>query len=227
MKAATWIDGHWLYVYGGMSEGRAKETTYDDLWKIDLRDRNKWELVFEARPHDWKGDESDEDDDDDDDDEEDEEEDVEDGEDEGESGSDAEEGKGAVAGAGDEKATASRHARGHGQGSNKDATRIRDLRSKLGLEDVSMTPQTGERLGQFFSRTADKWIGDYLAHHMIEGERIEGKQLRRKAFELAKSRYDEIWPTLEELYELEDEQRKQEEEAAKSKRRTGVKSKGR
>jgi hypothetical protein len=38
---------------------------------------------------------------------------------------------------------------------------------------------------------------------MRAGERIEGKDLRRRAFALARERYDALWPALTELAELE------------------------
>lgn len=226
MKPALWADGHWLYVLGGMAEGRVREITYDDMWRIDLRDRLKWECVFAARPHDWKGDVSDDEESEGSDEEDDEEDD--DSEESGgesgggESGSEGEAARtpSATAGAG---AGMAKHARGRTHGSSADASRIRELRATLGLEDASCTPQPGEKLMAFYTRTGEKWLASYIEHHMVEGERAEGKQLRRKAFGLARARYDEVWPTLEELFELEEEQRKMEEQAMldKKSRRPG------
>ena len=50
---------------------------------------------------------------------------------------------------------------------------------------------------------------------MREGERIAGKEVRRRAFALARSRYDEVYPIIAELNELEEAQRAHEAEAAR------------
>lgn len=231
MKAAAWVEGHWLYLYGGLWEGKSREHTLDDAWRIDLREREKWECLLPARPHDWKGedsdDEGDDDDEEDDEDDEDEEGDDEEEEESDEEGADGSGDEGAAAGAGEASAM-SRLGRGRGRGGvSKEEERIRRLRDKLGLEDASTTPAPGERMGDFFSRTGDAWVATYISRHLAEGERIEGKELRRKAFGLARARYDELWPTLSELYELEEVQRQLEaaraqQAASKKKGRAGA-----
>lgn len=45
------------------------------------------------------------------------------------------------------------------------------------------------------------------ALRVAAGERIDGKALRKKAFALARGRYDEVYPTLCELREAEEVQR--------------------
>ena len=85
LRAQTWVDGHWLYVFGGLREeplpGRAAaaarrlksagkelptgavegdvEVTLDDVWRIDLRDRvGGWVPLVEGnwRRQVWRGD---------------------------------------------------------------------------------------------------------------------------------------------------------------------------
>lgn len=214
MKAVTWVDGHTLFVFGGMNEGRTRETTMDDAWRVDLRDRVRWECLLPATPHAWLGDASDDDKDDEDDgdsndDDDDDDEDEEDEEDGGEA-DDAEAATPSAAGAA---------RRPRGRGVTKEAARIRELRDRLGMEDAGVTPQAGEKLRDFFARTGDVWVARLLAADVIrEGERIDGRTIRRKAFELARARYDELWPALQELFELEEQQRELEARAA---RRTG------
>ena len=54
MKAAAWVSGHWLHIFGGLWEGASRETTLDDAWRIDLRSRARWELLLPARAHEWR-----------------------------------------------------------------------------------------------------------------------------------------------------------------------------
>jgi hypothetical protein len=122
-----------------------------------------------------------------------------------------------------------RHGRGHGSSGvgagGAEGARLRALRDRLGLEDAGVTPQPGEELRDFFARTGARWVATYVAGGgLAEGERIEGKALRRRAFALARARYDELWPTLEELFELEAEQQRREALAAGSRggRRPGA-----
>jgi hypothetical protein len=105
---------------------------------------------------------------------------------------------------------------------SKEAARARDLRNQLGLEDASLTPQPGEELGAFFVRTADVWVARYLASGAIkEGTRVTGKALRRAAFGPARARYEEVWPLLVELHDVEEAQRAMEQEAAEEAGRAG------
>jgi hypothetical protein len=53
------------------------------------------------------------------------------------------------------------------------------------------------------------------AARLKEGERLVGKEIRRRAFRLARQRYEEVWPTLAELAEMEAAQREQEAELAR------------
>ena len=221
MKASMWVDGHWLHVFGGMFEGRQRETTLDDHWRIDLRERNSWQCLDAARPHEWRGDESEDDSGDDDADGSNEDHDSDrsadessDSNDDGSSRSSVERGaghSGSKAAAISAAATReSRFARGNAGG--KDGALIRQLREKLGLEDPLTTPLPGEELRTFFARTTETWVAAVVRNgHIVAGERVEGKQLRRRAFELARTRYDALWPTLVELHELEQRQREQEE----------------
>lgn len=218
MKASMWIEGHWLYVLGGLSEGKQRETTWDDMWRIDLRERHGWECVLAARPHEWRGDASDDEgeDDEDDDDEDEDGSDDDDGssdEDGSDSGSDDDGLSSALRGA-SVSGDAARHARGFGRG-GKELARIRQLRDRLGLEDAAVTPLPGEELRTFFYRTCKAWVDLWVRLHLKPDELIVGKDLRRRAFGLAKERYEAVWPQLQELFELEAEQRLLEAERAK------------
>jgi hypothetical protein len=45
-----------------------------------------------------------------------------------------------------------------------------------------------------------------------EGEKVLGKEVKRRAFKLARGRYEEVWPQLAELYEMEQAQQEFEKE---------------
>ena len=237
MKANMWVDGHRLFIYGGMFEGRQRETTLDDLWMLDLRDRTAWQELLPARPHAWKGDDSDDEEEEDDDDDDDE-----DGgrstgsdssgggassDDNGLDGSDSSpEGssssKSTLKTGPSPSAAAGDHSNKSGRRGAKDNVRLRQLRDQLGVEDVETTPQPGEDLRAFFARTGDTWVRRYVAEQLTSGDRIEGKHLRRRAFDVARARYDSVWPLLANLYEMEEQQRALEREMeARSRSRRG------
>jgi hypothetical protein len=79
----------------------------------------------------------------------------------------------------------------------------------LGLGDPMTTPAPKESLEAFFRRTASNWVT--TAGATLEGGAVlPGKELRRLAFGQARARYDELWPVMEELNELEVEQERME-----------------
>ena len=195
MKAQMFIDGHQLYVYGGLVEDRSLEVTLDDLWCIDLRTRHEWTPVLPGSMHlrEWKGDDdraagdsdgssgSGSDDDDDDD---------------GSDGSDDDGDDGDERKAADDVYDMTLRER---------QKRIKQLRDTHNLGDTDHTPGQGERLADFFRRTVGSWV-QKVAASLAPGEKVQGKQLRRKAFLLAKARFDDLYLILEELSELESEQ---------------------
>jgi hypothetical protein len=75
----------------------------------------------------------------------------------------------------------------------------------LGLADPTTTPVAGETLSEFFRRTVASWSAT-VGLTLGEGDRLTGKELRRRAFALAQARFEELWPVLEEMNELEQEQ---------------------
>ncbi len=67
-----------------------------------------------------------------------------------------------------------------------------------------------EALEAFFRRTASTWVTAAGLALSESGGVVGGKDLRRAAFGLARARYEELWPMLEEMNELEAEQEKME-----------------
>lgn len=186
-KPGLWVVGNTLFLYGGLREGREREVTMDDMWQLDLVRRVEWVQILAGTVAAWRGEESDAEEDDED----------------GEGGDDEDD---------DEAAELSPEARAAIE-AEQTATRdrIRVLRRTLDVGDAGKTPLASEKMRDFFARTVSSWV-DVAASELAEGERLQGKQLRRRAFGYARRRYDELWPVLEELNELEAEQTRLETE---------------
>jgi hypothetical protein len=246
IRSGMWCSGNWLYIYGGLREETVKfpkistlsfgssakkastaslekEITLDDMWRIDLRERTHWEMLLPGtmHTHAWREEpESDDDEEEDegedgeeeeeeeegDDDEEDEEEDEDDKEREEEKESGVIEG-------------GSRFHRAAHSKLSPEAVRLRLLRDKLALEEPERTPLHTEELRDFFARTQEFWIGEWLGSGSIKnGTVLAGKEVRHKAFKLSKGRYEQCWDLISELREAE-EAVKAVEEAAEAERK--------
>jgi Domain of unknown function (DUF4110)/Kelch motif/Galactose oxidase, central domain len=216
MKASMFTTGHNLFVFGGLNETATREVTLNDLWKLDLRDRSKWQELLPATEHVWKGDESDDDDDEDDG--------SSDGSESDEDGSSNDDDEDAASSSEEEEKTKAKPMASARGKSRIGMEKILQLRDQLSIEDSRITPAPGEVLGHFWTRTSTYWITEYATHHLRPGERVEGKKLRTAAFKLARLRYDAIWPILVQIHELEEEQMQAEALAAaekKGKKRRG------
>ena len=95
----------------------------------------------------------------------------------------------------------------------------------LDLADPSRTPGPKETLDAFFRRTGSQWVTAVASTVAGEaGAAVAGKELRRAAFQAARARYEELWPVMEEMNELEVQQEAMEAmaRAASSKRGAGA-----
>ncbi|KAI3454963.1 hypothetical protein Pfo_011626 [Paulownia fortunei] len=97
-------------------------------------------------------------------------------------------------------------------------SRIEQIRASLGLSDSQRTPTPGESLKDFYKRTNMYWQMAAYEH-----TQHTGKELRKDGFDLAKARYKELKPILDELAILEAEQKAEEEEAPEA---SGSRKKG-
>jgi len=186
--AGLGILGSKLFVLGGTTEIGDRQITFDDLWSIDLNQMDKWEPVIEGswKSLAWKGGENEEEDDEEEDEDDDIDIDEEEEDDEAEENSEVSQEKTAA----------------------EVAAEVGKLREQLQLGDETKTPLPREPLRDFFKRTVDVWVR--LA---LEGktERMSGKEVRREAFKMAQDRFNELWPILRQLDELEEEQKMFEE----------------
>ncbi|XP_051148129.1 LOW QUALITY PROTEIN: uncharacterized protein LOC127263167 [Andrographis paniculata] len=213
-----------LYIYGGMMEVKDQEITLDDLYALNLNKLDEWRCIIPASESEWIEESENEEEDG-----EEEDEDEEDGKnDEDGSGDDSEE-------SGDEEdelettngaansvemGDAVAIIKGEGRKLRRKEKRIRieQIRASLGLSDAQRTPMPGESLKDFYKRTNMYWQMAAYEH-----TQHTGKELRKDGFDLAKSRYKELKPILDELAILEAEQKAEEEEAPES---SGTRKKG-
>lgn len=217
INAALAVKNNTLYLYGGLLEVGDREVTLDDCWCIDLQKREEWTCIWRGTMHQqvWKGVDSDLDDasyistgDDRFDGMEDS-----DSEGEGEGGDIkkklTEEEEQALKEA---KKAAKKEARKKEKASIRNE--ISSLREKYDLDDDNRTPQLGEVMADFYSRTSEYWNQQAAAmqaaaaatDNISEQERLSHKEMKREGFLLAKERYEELKPALERLNELEEMQ---------------------
>jgi len=178
--------GNKLFVFGGTCEDGDKQITFDDLWCLDLNKMDGWTQIFSGTWKNvaWKGI--------------DEEDDSEDDCIEGESED----------GTTDDDDSEDSDDENTNINPKELAKKLQRLRDTLGLEDESKTPLPREVLRDFFRRTNDLWMREFLKDQV---ERLSGKEIRRGGFQLARARFDALWPTLQELDAIEEEQKLAEE----------------
>jgi len=221
INSAVVVHGHTLYIYGGLLEVGDREVTLDDCWSLDLRKRDKWVCIWEGSMHKqvWRGVVPEDDDSyistgvgssDDEDDLDDE-----------------------VSGEEDDTEKAAKKATKKAAKKEKKGKRaglrqeISEIKEKLNVDDVNRTPQSGEQLADFYSRTSDFW-NQLAAEKELEkgkistdGENLSRKELKREGFTLARERYDELRPLLERLSELSLQQEEAESEKKSRKAEKG------
>jgi hypothetical protein len=208
INACMIISGHTLLLYGGLLEVGDREITLDDMWSLDLRKRTAWECLWPGTMHkqvwrggvhddddsyystDNKGDKADEDEEEDDEDEE------------------------ARAG---EMADESQE----DGASKKDRikAKLAELRDEHGLTEAGRTPDPGEALADFYSRTSGYWNKQT---GLSEDTGASAKEIKRQGFALAKERFDGLSEVFERFAALELEYRKQ-KKAQKEKKKDGKK----
>ena len=192
MNPCLLVNGHHMYVLGGILEVGDREITLDDFWAVDLRKRESWECLYKGTMHTqvWRGAIHDDDDsyistgkeeDSDDDD----------------YGSSDEEGLEVV---GEESLDEKKLRRKSKRSGIREE--IAELNEKYELSDSNRTPNAGESLADFYSRTSGYW-NDRAAEVVANtDEPLSNKELKREGFKIAKDRFDELKPVLDRLEEL-------------------------
>ncbi|CAI9113003.1 OLC1v1013522C1 [Oldenlandia corymbosa var. corymbosa] len=202
-----------LYIFGGMMENRDKEITLDDLYILNLNKLDEWKCIIPASEPEWVEESEDEVEDEDEDEDENEgdteEESEEDDDVDDEVDKEASNGGAASLEVGDAVAIIKGEKKSMRRKEKR--ARIEQIRASLGLSDSQRTPMPGETLKDFYKRTNQYWQMAAYEH-----TQHTGKELRKDGFDLAKVRYKELAPILEELAVLEAEQKAEEEASAET-----------
>jgi N-acetylneuraminic acid mutarotase len=209
MGASMFVLGNTLAVFGGISEVKDKEITFDDCWTLDLNARDKWKNKLRGTmdQQEWLGEEESEDDD--------EFADSDFDDDDSEDGSSSEEEEEEIKPAVPEKK----------KGASLKAKMDR-IRADHDLTE-SYTPLVGESLKDFFARTQTHWAAQVVEEAIIAVseqatyERVDindKKEVRRLAFALAGQRFEATSSILAKLKEYEEEQTEQEQNSNRKKK---------
>ena len=183
MNPSLLVNGHMMYVLGGILEVGDREVTLDDFWAVDLRKREKWECIWKGTMHTqvWRGaihddddsyistgkeDNSDYDDD---------------------YGSSDEE---ALEVVGEESPQEKKSKRKSKRSGIREE--IAELNETYELSDSNRTPNTGESLADFYSRTSGFWNDKAAEDVAMTNKQLSNKELKREGFKLAKDRFDEL-----------------------------------
>ena len=181
IKCATIVHRNTLFIYGGLVEIGDREVTLDDMWSFDLKKRNQWKCVWPGTMHKqvWRGAVHDDDDSY-----------ISTGADDDEDDSD-----------GSDEAEESKRQSKDKAGGNPE---IADLGAKHDLSNKDRTPEEGEVLADFFSRTSSYWNEQALEMMKQNDESVEPskKEIKREGFQLARKRFEELEPVMERLKEL-------------------------
>jgi N-acetylneuraminic acid mutarotase len=225
MGASMFVVGNTLAVFGGMSEIKDKEITFDDCWTLDLNARDKWinKIQGTMDQQEWLGEDSESDSDDEFDYNEDFDDDDDDytssgSSDDEEEGSDEEESdKKSVP----EPVVTEKKKSG---GSLKD--KMARIRQDHDL-DERYTPLVGESLKDFFARTQAHWSTQVVEDILKKGDQVasyervdinDKKEVRRIAFALAGTRFEATSAVLAKLKEYEEEQTQLEQSMQRKKK---------
>jgi N-acetylneuraminic acid mutarotase len=218
MGASMFVVGNTLVVFGGISEVKDKEITFDDCWTLDLNARDKWTNKIRGTMDQqvWLGEDESEDDED---------------EFEDCSDFDSDDSEGSESGSGSES-----------YDSEVEEVKVKEKKPKASSLKEKMdriradhdltetyTPLVGEALKDFFARTQTYWSGKVVEDAIeniettAEYARVDindKKEIRRLAFALAGERFEATSAILAKLKEYEEEQAELEVSAQKGKKKT-------
>ncbi len=226
IKAQIVVRGNTLYLYGGILEVGDREVTLDDVWSLELQKREEWVCIHEGSMHKqvWKGVDSDNEsyistDRGTGGDESDDEDDFYEFDDILEEGEDEEAAKAARKVA--KKAAKKERMKGIRE-------EIKSLNELLNSGYPNQSPQVGESLADFYSRTTIYWTEkaqESLGDIVNPNEELSVKELKREGFNLAQNRYEELKNVLNRLAELEADQQESIEKKERKEKKKNKKDK--
>lgn len=183
------VQGDLLYIFGGTLENGDRETTFDEMWSIDLGKLNGVREIFRRELEAWHGSDSEDSDEDEEDEESDSEEDVSDLPDPSTPATSV--------------ATTESLDVPEALNANAETDEIEETAAREA--DPRPQPRPFESLREFFGRTSNFWQDAVLeaAKYQREVSHRSVKDIRKLAFDLADQRW---WDLREEIQALEDEQ---------------------
>jgi N-acetylneuraminic acid mutarotase len=197
INASVLVQGHTMYMLGGILEVGDREVTLDDMWSLDLKKRDQWDCLWQGTMHKqvWRGAIHDDDDsyvstgkedggDDDD-----------DYDDFGDDDDEVMEGL-------EPKKSNSKKSSKKSKASAGLRQEVSEMNERYGLDDVNRTPNSGESLADFYSRTSTTWNNEAATQLAGTDSDLSNKELKRQGFILAKDRYEELRPVLDRMAEL-------------------------
>lgn len=220
MGASMFCVGNQVVVYGGISEVKDKEITFDDCWSLDLNARDKWVKKIEGTMDQqiWLGEDESSGD----------EEDSEFGDSDFSDSADESSGEeNSDESSEDEKEEVTPEPQPKKSGIISLKEKMEKIRSEHDLTE-SYTPLVGETLKDFYARTQVWWskkvVEDAIAsatESVCDTQRIDindKKEVRRMGFGMAGKRFETTASILAKLKEYEEEQAETEAKTSKSKR---------
>eukprot|EP00522_Entomoneis_paludosa_P017396 CAMPEP_0172451008 /NCGR_PEP_ID=MMETSP1065-20121228/9181_1 /TAXON_ID=265537 /ORGANISM="Amphiprora paludosa, Strain CCMP125" /LENGTH=791 /DNA_ID=CAMNT_0013202889 /DNA_START=74 /DNA_END=2449 /DNA_ORIENTATION=- len=181
------INGTTLYVYGGLLEVGDREVTLDDLWAFDLRKRSGWTCIWPGTMHKqiWRGAVHDDDD-------------SYYSSNDKTTGEEEEEEEEDEFGDQEEKQADSVPERTSKKSGKRSEIRsqMNEIIREYGMSDEKNTPNPGESLSDFYTRTKDFWTEK-------AGGGRDAKDSKREGFGLAQQRYEELVTAIQQLQDLD------------------------
>lgn len=197
IKCGAIVNKNTLFIYGGLVEIGDREVTLDDMWSLDLKKRSQWKCLFPGTMHQqvWVGAVHDDDD------------------------------SYISTGDGNEDDSDDDDEDNMEEAITEVDPEVAELSEKYDLNNSLCTPQKGEALADFYSRTKSYWNEQATEVLKAAGETEEptNKELKREGFQLARKRFDELEPIMERLKGLTlggdkgDEKKKKEKSKKKKK----------
>lgn len=173
IKCGSIVNKNTLFIYGGLVEIGDREVTLDDMWSLDLKKRNKWKCLWPGTMHKqvWRGAVHDDDDSY-----------ISTGTGDGKDEEDSDDDE-------DDELEESKM--------EEVDPEVAELTEEFDLNNPLRTPQQGEALADFYSRTKTYW--NEQAAEVLDAAEPTNKELKREGFQLARKRFEELEPVLEKL----------------------------
>jgi len=181
INPGIFMRGHTLFIYGGVVEQQNREWALDDLWSLDLNQREEWRCHIRCTVTDFTariGSDSESDDESLDE----------------PSDTESDDADSVSSSSSSSSSVLSSDRERSGSGDEEVRAEVDRLREEYGLDDPATTPQPSESLRDFFARTVDHWARTAVDEaSQFTGETLQDdKDLRSAAFRIAEHRFERV-----------------------------------